>query len=195
VLRDSHLGAADRERPGMKRWERLLLYAIYLLILSALFVPFSHDTLAQFAKEFLIRLAIVVTFAAATFRVLQSGAVESYRITETSPEMLADEVVLPIELQEASEMPQPKLPPKRRRSFLVFWIVVFAIYCLTQTSWWGHLPWVGRLMELAVRWTILFSCWGFLLLLWMPKPDANQPESYHVTPRDNARTDAPKSAN
>lgn len=179
----------------MKRWERVPLYALYLLILSALFVPFSHASLAQFAKELLIRLAVVVAFAAATLRVIKMGAVEPYRITETSPEMLEDEVVVPIELQQASELPQPKLPLKRRRWILVFWIVVFAIYCLTQTSWWGHLPWVSRLMELVIRWTILLSCWGFLLLLWMPKPDANQPESYHVIPRGNARTDAPKSAN
>jgi len=176
----------------MKRWERVLKYALYLLILSAIFVPFSHFSLAQFAKEFLIRLIFVVTFAATTFGVLQSGAVEPYRITETSPEALADEIVLPFESQEASELPQPKIPPKRRRSFLVFWVVVFAIYYLTQTSWWGHLPWVTRLMETAIRWTISLSFWGFLLLLWLPKPDANQPETYHIVPRDDARTDAPK---
>ncbi len=179
----------------MRRWERVLLYALFLLILSALFVPVSHTSLAQFAKEFLIRRAFTVAFAAATFRVLQSGAVESYRITETSPELPADEDALPIDLQEAAEMPQPKLPSKRRRSFLVFWIVVFAIYCLTRTQWWGHLPWVSRFMELAIRWTILLACWGFLLLLWMPKPGADRPEPYHVTPRDDARPDAPKSTN
>jgi len=172
----------------MKRWGRVLSYALYLLILSALFVPFSHTSLSQFAKEFLIRLVTMVTFAGATLRVFQNGAAEPYRITETSPETLADEGVMPIELQ-------PELPPKPRRSLLVFWIVVFGIYYLTQTSWWGHLPWVSRLMELAIRWTICLSCWGFLLLLWLPKPGANQPETYHVVPRGDAGADAPKSAN
>lgn len=194
MLRDSHLSAADREKPGMKQSERVLLYALYLLILSALFVPFSHASLAQFAKELLIRLAVVVAFAAATLRVIKMGAVEPYRITETPPQTLANEGVLRVESQEASEVSQPQLPPKRRRPLLVFWILVLAIYFVTSTSWWGRQPWTNRLMDTAIQWAICLLCWGFLLLLWMPKPDADQPEAYHVVPSDNANANAPKSA-
>ncbi|MGA8088550.1 MAG: hypothetical protein WCA10_14675 [Terracidiphilus sp.] len=57
----------------MKRWFGVLMIAIYLLILSSLFVPISHTSLFQFAKEFLVRLAIVATFAAATSIFLKPG--------------------------------------------------------------------------------------------------------------------------
>ena len=44
----------------MKRWRGVLVIALYLLILSLLFVPLSHVSLAQFANGLLIRSAIVV---------------------------------------------------------------------------------------------------------------------------------------
>jgi hypothetical protein len=174
----------------MKRRVRILLYALYLLVLSSLFVPLSHASWTQFARELLIRLLIVVAFAAVTLRVINIGTVEAYRITEPLPQALAREEVSPVELQGTPVVVKPQ-PPKRRRSFLVFWIVVLTIYCLTQTSWWGHQAWVGRLMEVAVRWAILLACWGFLVLLWLPKPDANQPEPLHVVPPDCPNVDAP----
>jgi hypothetical protein len=182
MLCDSYLSAADRETQDMKQWKVVLVSALLLFILSAHLVPFSHTSFPNFLKELLIRLVIVVIFTAATLRVLQNGTVEPYRITETSPETLADEDVMPIELQS-------DLPPKQSRWHLVFWVVVFAIYAPTQTSWWAHLPWVSDLMESAVQWTTFLLLGGFFLLLWLPKPDANQPETYHVVPRGSASPD------
>lgn len=172
----------------MKRWVGVLLYALYLVILSSLFVPLSHASWAQFAKEFLIRLAIVVAFTVATSRVLNVGTVEPYRITETPPQTIAQEEVSPIELQNTAVVHQSESPPKRRRALVVFWIVVLAIYCVTQSSWWSHQAWVGTLMDTILRWAILLVCWGFLVLLWLPKPDANQPEQLHVVPSRSSKT-------
>jgi hypothetical protein len=174
-----------------KRWVGVLLYALYLLILSSLFVPLSHTSLVQFLKEFLIRLAIVTVFAAVTFRVINIGAVEPYRITETPSQAVTEDDFAPIELQDNSAMPQSQFPLKRRRSPLIFWIMVLSIYCVTQTSWWNHQAWVGRLMETVIRWAILLSCWGCLVLFFLPKPDASQPELLRVVPSESAKIDAP----
>lgn len=179
----------------MKRWVGVLRYALYLLVLSSLFIPFSHASLAEFAKEFLIRIVIVTAFAAVTLRVIDSGAVEPYRITETPPQVAQKDDIAPVELQDTPAMPDSPTPLKRLRSFLLFWILVSSIYWVTQSSWWLHQAWVGRLVETVIRWGILLVCWGFFLLLWMPKPDANQPETYHVVPRSNAGIDAPTPAN
>ena len=179
----------------MKRWTRVLLYALYLLILSSLFIPLSHASWAEFAKELLIRLAIVVAFAAATLRFLNAGAVVPYRITGTPPQTAASEDVSPIELQNPVTTPQSQVSRGRRGALIVFWVVVLAIYCVTQTSWWSHQAWVGRFMVTSIRWAILLICWGFLLLLWMPKPDANQPEALHAVPPDSARIDASEPKN
>ncbi|MGA8088551.1 MAG: hypothetical protein WCA10_14680 [Terracidiphilus sp.] len=63
---------------------------------------------------------------------------------------------------------------------------------MTQTSWWGHQAWVSRLTDTLIRWAILLVFWGFIVLLWLPKPDANQPEQLHVVPSRNSKTDLPR---
>ncbi len=179
----------------MKRWTHVLLYALYLLILSSLFIPLSHASWAEFARELLIRLAIVVAFAAATLRFLNAGAVVPYRITEIPPQTAESEDVSPIALQDPLTTPQSQVPRGRRGALFVFWVVVLAVYCVTQTSLWSHQAWVSRFMETAIRWAILLICWGLLLLLWMPKPGADQPEALHVVPPDSERIDAPEPKN
>jgi len=83
----------------MKRLFGVLVIAVYSLILSSLFVPISHTSLFQFAKEFFIRLAIVAVFAAGTSIFLNLGIAEPYRITET-PQTISKDEVSPIELQD-----------------------------------------------------------------------------------------------
>ena len=177
----------------MKRWHRVLLYASYLLILSSLFVPLSHASFVHFAKDLFIRLAVVVAFSAATFRVTGVAAVEPYRITPGPSQTITKENVPPVEPRDAHEIPGPQSRPKRRRSWLVFWILVLAVYWVTQTSWWAHQLWVSGLMDWVIRWTILLSCWGFLAILWLPKPSANQPETFHIVPSARAESDSLKS--
>ncbi|HKF48902.1 MAG TPA: hypothetical protein VKB38_16200 [Terracidiphilus sp.] len=174
----------------MKR-RAVLFYALYLLILSALFVPFSHGSSAQFAKECFIRLGIVSVFAAVTLRVINIGSVEPYRITEAPPRAIASEDVLPANEQDTPAMLQSQLPPKRRRSVLVFWVVVFALYCVTQTAWWSRQAWASRFTDTAIRWGISLFCWSCLALLWIPKPDANQPEELHVVPSNSSKINLP----
>jgi hypothetical protein len=162
--------------------------ALHLLILSSLFVPLSHASWSQFAKEFLIRLAITAAFATVASLFLDAGAAEPYRITDApQPSPIGD--IPAVELQDSSASLQTQISPKPRRRFLAFWVVILALFCVTQTSWWEHQLWLGSLFDTAFRWTVSLFCWGCLVLLWMPKPDANQPEKLHVVPTGNSNDD------
>lgn len=166
----------------MKYWSGVLRFALYLVILSSVLVPLSHESFAHFVKEFLIRLAFVVPFAATTFRMLRSETAEFYRLTEVSLEPICTESS-PAELS-GRPAPQPRLENQGSGSFPIFLVLIVAIFCLTQTSWWSHQAWIDKTLETATRWAVGFFCWGFIVLLWLPKPSTNQPECHHVVPSD-----------
>lgn len=166
----------------MKYWASVLRYALYLLVLSSIFVRFSHTSWAQFGSDFLIRMAIVVPFAAITLRILRSETVEPYRVTEITAERRDETEARQVESPDGPAILQPQAICKGSRSFLIFAALVLAIFCLSQTSWWNHQAWIDKTLEIAIRWAICFACWGTIALLWMPKPDANQPETYHIVP-------------
>jgi hypothetical protein len=166
----------------MKRRRGALVIALYLLILSLLFAPLSNVSLSQFAKGLLIRSAIVLAFALVTSSFLDFGTVEPYRLTEVTTIVVPKGEDSPLDAKGTVGFQRSHSPRKQGRSHVAFRIVIAAIYYVTQTSWWAHQVWVGKTMETLFRWTILFACWGFLVLLWLPKPDANQPEQLHVVP-------------
>ena len=167
----------------------ILTISLYLLILSSIFVPISHASWTQFALECLTRLFIVAVFATVTSIFLDTAAPEPYRVTDALRPAAMKEDVPPVELQPTCTTIQPHSPGRRRNHLLIFWIVVLAIYCVTQTSWWGRQEWVSRVLETAVQWAISLLCCGCLVFLWLPKPDANQPEPLHVVPSRNSNTD------
>lgn len=168
----------------MKRWPGVLLYALYLVCLSSVFVPLSHASWSQFAKGCCIRLAIALIFAVASFRLLNLESVNAYRITP-GPSQPATENDF---AQAASENPieaqymQPRLIANRRSLILAFWIAIVAICCIIQTPWWHHQAWIGRLIDMAMQSIMAVLCFGCLLLFWLPKPDASQPEVLHIVP-------------
>lgn len=109
--------------------------------------------------------------------------------SQSNSQATSKEDVSPVELQDIPTLPQSQSPPKQGRWSLVFWIAVF--YCITQTSWWGHQAWVGTLIDSLIRWATVLLAGGFLVLLWLPKPDANQPELLHVVPSDSSKSEMP----
>ena len=170
----------------MKYWSGVLRFALYLVVLSSILVPLSHSSWTQFAGNFLIRLAFVVPFAAITFRILRSETVEPYRITKIPAEAIDDPEGSREKLPAAPAMTQLQVSPKKSRSFLIVLVLILTIFWLTQTSWWSHQAWIDKMLETAIRWAICLFCWGFIVLLWLPKPDAGQPERYLIVPPDSS---------
>lgn len=176
----------------MKRLKAFLLIPAYLLILSSVFVPMSHDSWAGFAKDLVVRFAIVLAFSVATTIFLNFGSAEPYRITHTTVEDASEDGIEPTELTDEILVNHPQNRQKRSRWPLAIWIAVAALCWLTETTWWSYQPWAGRLVDKIVGWAALLVCCGFFVVLWLPKPDANQPELLHIAPQRPNYPDSPK---